>query len=76
MLKQAAKEYHVDLKRSYMVGDRISDIIAGYLAGCKTVLCTTGKHIEKMITTDLVIPKYVKPDIVVGDISYLKDVIS
>lgn len=75
MLKQAAKDYKIDLKKSYMVGDRLSDIIAGYLAGCKTILCTTGKHKEKMIATDMDIPNHVRPDIVVADISYLKKII-
>lgn len=37
MLLQAAKEYHIDLSQSYMVGDSFRDIEAGLAAGCKTV---------------------------------------
>jgi len=37
MLLQAAKEYGIDLKRSYMVGDGINDVKAGRAAGCTTV---------------------------------------
>ncbi len=38
MLIQAAREHNIDLEKSFMVGDRGSDIEAGKLAGCKTVL--------------------------------------
>ena len=36
MLFEAAKKHWVDLKRSYMVGDGINDMIAGRRAGCRT----------------------------------------
>ena len=75
MLNQAAREFDIDLKNSYMVGDRISDIIAGYLAGCKTVHVMSGKHEEKMIETDLVLNKEVKPDFVISDILRLEDIV-
>lgn len=38
MLKQAAAEHGIDLSRSFMVGDRWSDVVAGAAAGCKTFL--------------------------------------
>jgi D-glycero-D-manno-heptose 1,7-bisphosphate phosphatase len=38
MLLQAADDHHIDLSRSFMVGDRWSDIVAGAAAGCKTFL--------------------------------------
>lgn len=34
---KAAKDYNIDLKKSYMVGDRGSDILSGYKAGCKSI---------------------------------------
>lgn len=37
MLMEAARELGIDLKQSYMVGDRASDIEAGEAAGCRTV---------------------------------------
>jgi len=37
LLLQAAAQYHIDLERSYMVGDSPSDIQAGRAAGCQTV---------------------------------------
>jgi D-glycero-D-manno-heptose 1,7-bisphosphate phosphatase len=38
MLLDAARRFSVDLKESFMVGDRWRDIEAGQNAGCKTVL--------------------------------------
>lgn len=36
MLLQAAKEHHIDLSNSWMIGDSENDILAGKAAGCKT----------------------------------------
>lgn len=36
LLYQAAEYYNIDLANSYMVGDSISDIVAGHNAGCMT----------------------------------------
>ena len=38
MLIDSAKDLHIDLSRSLMIGDRLSDLIAGSLAGVKTVI--------------------------------------
>jgi D,D-heptose 1,7-bisphosphate phosphatase len=38
MLLQAAKDYNIDLSRSYMIGDRESDIQAGQAAGVKQAI--------------------------------------
>lgn len=38
MLLQAAKDFNIDLKESWMIGDGENDIEAGKNAGCKTVL--------------------------------------
>jgi D-glycero-D-manno-heptose 1,7-bisphosphate phosphatase len=37
LLKQAAAEHDVDLRQSWMIGDRESDLLAGRLAGCRTI---------------------------------------
>lgn len=42
MLLAAAKELNINMKNSFMIGDRYSDISAGHLAGCKTVLIGEG----------------------------------
>ena len=38
MLLQAAKDYNIDLCRSWMVGDGENDVLAGRNAGCRTAL--------------------------------------
>ena len=38
MLMRAAEEHSIDLSRSFMVGDRWGDIVAGAAAGCVTFL--------------------------------------
>jgi D-glycero-D-manno-heptose 1,7-bisphosphate phosphatase len=49
MLHRAACDLSIDLQSSWMVGDRISDIIAGSRAGCRTILVETGKHTDPPI---------------------------
>jgi D-glycero-D-manno-heptose 1,7-bisphosphate phosphatase len=38
MLLRAAEEHGIDLAKSFMVGDRWGDVVAGAAAGCKTLL--------------------------------------
>ena len=38
MIKKAKKQYNINLKKSYVVGDTEKDVIAGEKAGCKTIL--------------------------------------
>jgi len=38
MLLEAAKEFGIDMEKSWMVGDSWKDVIAGNRAGCKTIL--------------------------------------
>jgi D-glycero-D-manno-heptose 1,7-bisphosphate phosphatase len=61
MLLQAAQEFNLDLKTSWMIGDRISDVIAGHKAACKTILLETGRHLDKPIVSDAM-DLNVKPD--------------
>lgn len=41
LLLEAAREHGIDLARSFMVGDRWSDVAAGAAAGCSTLLVAT-----------------------------------
>lgn len=50
MLLKAQKELNIDLKNSWMIGDKESDIIAGKNAGCKTIFICD--KIEKSIGSD------------------------
>ena len=42
MLLEAAKEFDIDLANSYMIGDRLTDVMAGKNAGTKTISVQTG----------------------------------
>lgn len=42
MLLDAARELEVDLKQSWMIGDRHKDMECGELAGCRTILIGSG----------------------------------
>jgi D-glycero-D-manno-heptose 1,7-bisphosphate phosphatase len=42
LLDRAAADLHIDLVRSYMVGDKWSDVELGQRAGCRAVLVRTG----------------------------------
>jgi histidinol phosphatase-like enzyme len=42
MILQAAEEFDIDLARSYIIGDRQTDIMTGVNAGTKTILVETG----------------------------------
>tara|TARA_B100000315_G_C14436775_1_gene522793 strand:+ start:408 stop:986 length:579 start_codon:yes stop_codon:yes gene_type:complete len=48
MLLKAALKINIDLKKSFMIGDKWSDISAGYEAGCKTILVLTGHGNEQL----------------------------
>ena len=38
----ALKELNIDKSRMYFIGDKHSDIMAGYKSGCKTIMVKTG----------------------------------
>ena len=47
MLKQAAEELQLDLANSWMIGDMISDVLAGRNAGCRgSLLVESGKALS------------------------------
>ncbi|HLQ70995.1 MAG TPA: HAD family hydrolase [Bacillota bacterium] len=54
MITDLAKDHDVDVKKSYMVGDREPDIKAGEQAGTKTVLI--GERLKSDIGADLHFP--------------------
>lgn len=43
MILEAANEFNIDLKSSWIIGDTTTDILTGLNAGLKTVLVKTGK---------------------------------
>jgi D-glycero-D-manno-heptose 1,7-bisphosphate phosphatase len=62
MLEQAARELDGDLARSFLVGDKASDIAAGRAAGCRTLLVKTGYGAAQTF------PAGEEPDAVVDDL--------
>ena len=47
MIFKAKKKWNIDLKRSYIVGDRYKDILAGLNAGLKTIYLFNGYKKDK-----------------------------
>ncbi len=42
MLTMAARDHHLDLASSWMIGDKLIDVQAGINAGCRSIMVTTG----------------------------------
>jgi len=49
LLLRAAQRFRLDLSRSYLVGDALSDIAAGLTVGCKPILVLTGRGKEQLV---------------------------
>jgi len=52
MLLTAANNWKIDLERSFMVGDRWGDVIAGQAAGCYTLFVNRGYKEPRLATPD------------------------
>lgn len=61
LFEQACKDFEIDKDRSYMVGDRAGDILAGQKAGFRTVLLESGYGLERLETA-------VRPDYIFKDL--------
>ena len=44
LLRTAATDHRLDLRRSFMIGDRITDVVAGHAAGCRTIQLRRGAY--------------------------------
>ena len=51
-IEDAIQKYNIDREKSYMVGDKISDIEAGFKSNLKTVLVKTGYGLKDMEKID------------------------
>lgn len=54
MLKQAAKDFNLDLKECWMMGDKVKDILAGKNAGCRAIHILTGEEKNPITYADFV----------------------
>lgn len=66
MFERACQDFNIAIEKSYMVGDRADDIIAGQRAGFMTMLLESGYGTKRL-------EKDVRPDYILGD---LRDVIN
>lgn len=48
MILKAAKKYNINLKKSFMIGDALIDVVAGHRAGVKSILVKTGPGHERL----------------------------
>lgn len=58
MIEKACQDFQIDMKKSYMVGDRASDILLGQNAGLTTILLESGygtKRLEQEVAPDYVL---------------------
>ena len=46
MILQAVKDFNIDLENSFLIGDKISDLLAAKNAGCSAALVKTGHGLE------------------------------
>ncbi len=49
LIDRAATEWNIDLGQSYMVGDKESDLMTAFNAGCKYALVLSGHPISKVL---------------------------
>jgi len=55
LINEAAEQHGVDVKSSFLVGDRWRDIEAGRQAGCTTILIDTGYPQERATQPDKIV---------------------
>ena len=67
MILRASKDFNIDLNESYMIGDMVSDIVAGKNAGCKTILIKSKKNKDK-IKSNINYDINTKPDFYAKDL--------
>lgn len=59
MLMEAKREYYIDMKSSWVIGDRWSDIECGKSAGCKTIFVDYG-YSENLLSIPDITVKNIK----------------
>ena len=61
LILQAVDKYGIELRLSYMIGDKIRDVTTGKRAGCNTIwLQNSLENLNNMVTMK---PDYVAPDL-------------
>lgn len=68
LFEKACRDFQIDLKSSFMVGDRAGDILAGIKMGVKTVLLESGYGSSNL-------EQYVKPDYCLEDLRHFVELL-
>lgn len=63
MIKKAQRDFNIDLKNSYFIGDSDRDIVCGKNAGVKTIAIGKGEDFKKNIATKNRQPDYFAKDL-------------
>lgn len=71
LIKDAEKEFKIDLKKSFVIGDKKSDIEMGKNAGCRTILVMTGNGMKTI--NEKVSPHFIAEDFLEAAKFILKD---
>ena len=71
LLLKAARDFNLDLSKCYMVGDGLTDVMAGQAVGCRTILLGRSKCDLCKLMDDL----GVKPDHVVPSLNHASKII-
>lgn len=64
MIKLAAKDFNINIKKSFVIGDKLTDILLGKRVGAKAILVLTGqgkKEAKKI--TKITKPKFIAKDL-------------
>lgn len=61
LIQKASTEWKIDLEASVMIGDRMSDVLAGQRAGTATILFESGRHEDPPIVGAPLVPS-IRPD--------------
>jgi len=67
MLEKAIEDFDIDVKNSFIIGDRMIDVEAGKTVGCKTVLVPEDKElVKKEMAESDIYPDYICDDFYSG----------
>jgi histidinol-phosphate phosphatase family protein len=67
LFEKAAEEFNIDMRQSFMIGDRMLDIEAGYKSGCKTILVPENhSKVKEELEASIIKPDYICNDFYSG----------
>jgi D-glycero-D-manno-heptose 1,7-bisphosphate phosphatase len=69
LLLKAAQDLDLELRSSFMVGDRATDVQAGSRAGCQTIWVQSGRHEDPPIETTESLDSDIQASFVCGTLS-------